>query len=69
MASYTTIQGETWDQAAFRALGSTRHTGALMWKNRQYLDYLTFPAGVVLELQEVKQRQNKQLPPWKQGTL
>ena len=67
MATYTTIQGEMWDQIAPKALGSTDYTGALMMKNRAYLSYFTFPAGIVLELPEITVAQSTKAPPWKQA--
>lgn len=66
MKTYTTIQGDMWDSVAYKALGSTAYAGALMAKNRAYLDYYTFPAGIVLELPEVRTAVSETLPPWKQ---
>jgi phage tail protein X len=68
MGTYTTIQGDMWDQIAYKALGSTAYTGELMAKNRDKLGYYTFPAGVVLELPTVKTGEtDTKAPPWKRG--
>lgn len=64
--TYTTVQGDMWDAIAYKTLGSSAYTGALMACNRAYLDRYTFPAGVVLTLPEVRQTAAG-LPPWKSG--
>lgn len=65
--TYRTIQGDMWDSIAYKAMGSTAYTGELMVKNRAYLDYYVFPAGIVLELPEAKPTASDTLPPWKRG--
>lgn len=67
MKTYVTVQGDTWDAIAFKAMGSTGRTGALMLKNRKYLSTYIFPAGVELVLPEEERSVNRDLPPWKQG--
>lgn len=67
MKTYVTVQGDTWDAIAFKAMGSTRRTGELMRKNRQFLSIYLFPAGVELVVPEEKRTLNSDLPPWKQG--
>lgn len=67
MKTYTTIQGDMWDSIAYKTMGSTVYAGALMAKNRAYLDHYTFPAGVVLELPEVRTAVSEALPPWKRN--
>ena len=63
--TYTTVQGDMWDAVAYRELGSTAYTDALMDLNRQYIGYYTFPAGIVLALPEVTTNIVSSLPPWK----
>ena len=63
--TYTTVQGDMWDEIARRELGSEEHTGSLMWANRAYLDYYTFPAGITLVLPDVSPKKASGLPPWK----
>ena len=66
MATYTTVQGDMWDSIAFTQLGSEAYAGDLMLKNQAYLDYYTFPAGIVLTLPEETTELPSALPPWKQ---
>lgn len=67
MKTYTTVQGDTWDAIAYRELGSTAHTGALMAANRAQHGLLFFPAGVELVLPEAKaaKAEDITIPPWK----
>ncbi len=48
--SYTTVSGDTWDLIAYRVLGNEFLCTKLMDKNREYLDYMVFPAGIILTL-------------------
>lgn len=67
MKTYTTSQGDMWDMIAYKALGSINLTDKLMMANRRYLGLYTFPAGIVLTLPEIKNKNNLEgLPPWKQ---
>ncbi len=65
MRTYQTIQGDMWDGIAYKVLGSTAHTGRLMALNRAYLDFYTFPAGIVLTLPDPQAEVSGTLPPWK----
>lgn len=66
MKTYTTSQGDMWDMIAHKTLGSINLTDKLMMANRQYLNFYTFPAGIVLTLPEVGNESNIEgLPPWK----
>lgn len=67
MKTYTTIQGDMWDQIAIKTMGSAEAVGELMMHNRAYLDLYTFPAGVVLEVPEVTRLPSETVPPWKRG--
>ena len=64
--TYTTVQGDMWDTIAFTQLGDAAYTDKLMQLNSQYLDYLTFPAGVTLKLPDPVANPSSTLPPWKQ---
>lgn len=67
MNSYTTRQGDTWDGIAYAQMGSDARTKDLMWANQKYLDYYTFPAGIVLTLPEASADVvTAPAPPWKQ---
>lgn len=68
MATYTTIQGDTWDLIAHTQLGGDRFVDRLMSANTEYLCYYTFPAGVVLTLPEIDTSDAAStLPPWKEA--
>ncbi len=56
MKTYTTVQGDMWDMIAYRTLGSVYLTDRLMTANRQYLNFYTFPAGIVLTVPEIEQK-------------
>jgi phage tail protein X len=55
MSTYTTKQGDMWDQIAANVLGSESYTGDLMRANGKHLEYYTFPAGIVLEIPTVSE--------------
>lgn len=66
--TYTTIQGDMWDQIAYRELGSESYMTELMALNYEYRMITVFPSGIVLTLPEITQtEQTKELnlPPWK----
>lgn len=63
---YITKQGDMWDAIAYHQLGDVAHTDKLMNLNQQYLEYYTFPAGIVLTLPEVSVTPADTLPLWKQ---
>ena len=66
MKAYTTVQGDMWDGIAHKTLGSVLLTDKLMWANRRYLGFYTFPAGIVLAVPEAKRKSSVEgMPPWK----
>lgn len=66
MATYRTRQGDTWDSIAHNQLGDVNYTDQLMRLNGEYLEYYTFPTGIVLELPDVQQTPKTSVAPWKQ---
>lgn len=64
--TYTTKQGDMWDSIAYSTLGDCAYAPQLMALNPAYLDYFTFPEGIVLLLPEPDQSVADPLPPWKQ---
>lgn len=64
--TYRTKQGDTWDSIAYSQMGGTAYTGQLMQVNGQYLQYYTFPAGIILTLPQVQQRLETVPVPWKE---
>ncbi len=68
MKNYTTVQGDMWDQIAYKTLGSISLTDRLMWANQRYLNFYSFPAGIVLQIPEIRTENTVDgLPPWKRG--
>ena len=66
MKTYTTVQGDMWDLIAYKELGDTKHTGALLIANLALCDFYTFPAGIVLTLPDVERSTVPDTaPPWK----
>ena len=65
MRSYKTIAGDIWDFIALRQLGSEFHMSELLSANRQYVDIVIFPAGIVLTIPDVDPQTANTLPPWK----
>lgn len=64
MKTYTTIQGQTWDQVSKEIFGTELQIGALMAANPKQLDVFVFSSGVVLNIPEIK-KENINMPPWR----
>lgn len=66
--TYTTIQGETWDEIAYKVYGSEEYTTLLMANNYPFLDVLVFSAGTVLNTPDIPWYEDSdELPPWRTG--
>ena len=66
--SYTTIQGETWDEIAYKVYGGEEYAAFLMANNYRYLDILVFSAGTVLNTPGIPWYEDSdELPPWRTG--
>jgi phage tail protein X len=50
MKAYTTISGDTFDSIAYKEYGSCDYADRIMTANIGKIDYLVFPAGIVLNL-------------------
>ena len=50
--TYTTINGQTWDQIAYEAYGDEHYCDRIMDANRDKLEFFVFPSGIVLNLPE-----------------
>ncbi|MCC8080176.1 MAG: tail protein X [Oscillospiraceae bacterium] len=68
MSTYTTVQGDMWDAIAYKKLGSTDYTDALMNANPESIGYISIHAGVTLTLPEIEEQSVSSLPPWKQAS-
>lgn len=65
--TYTTVSGDTWDWIAHEQMGNALLAAELMQHNIDYVQYTIFPAGITLNLPEVKVSISENLPPWKRG--
>ena len=52
MRQYETVSGDTFDVVAHKIWGDAKRTGELMQANFAALEYLIFPAGVILKVPE-----------------
>lgn len=66
--TYTTIQGETWDEIAYKVYGAEKYASHLMEKNYEFLDILVFSAGTVLNTPELPKEGGTALPSWRTET-
>lgn len=68
MASYITIQGDTWDAIAYRLWGKEYLMNELLSVNPEHADVILFCAGVVLAVPEIELSGHispvTELPPW-----
>ena len=70
--TYMTIQGETWDEIAFKVYGGEEYAAFLMANNYRHLDILVFSSGTVLNTPELPEEEKSILPPWRtieEGTV
>lgn len=65
--TYTTISGDMWDLISKKTLGSEMYADTLIAHNRKYRHLYIFPAGIVLEIPEIRATPSPLLPPWKRG--
>lgn len=63
--TYTTIQGQTWDEIALEVYGDELYADFLMESNYASLDILIFPAGYVLNTPALPEDRDTDLPPWR----
>lgn len=72
MRKYMTVQGDTWDYIAYKVYGAESGTefymSTLLEANLKYLSYVVFPAGIRINVPDVKVELPKTLPPWKRGS-
>lgn len=63
-ATYTTKQGQTWDEIALEVYGDEIYADYLMQSNYENLDTLIFSAGTVLKTPDLEQEVGGDTPPW-----
>ena len=65
MEQYTTVQGDTWDIIAKKVYGNEKYAGNLMEHNRLLLEYMIFPGGITLDIPELTEETDPDLPIWR----
>lgn len=65
MEQYTTVQGDTWDIIARKVYGDEKYAGYLMENNRLLLEYMIFPGGITLDIPELTEETDPDLPIWR----
>lgn len=63
-ATYTTKQGQTWDDIALEVYGEEKYADYLMQNNFELLDILIFSAGTTLNTPELILTVEGDAPPW-----
>lgn len=66
---YRTISGDMWDQIAYKTMGSSFCADKLMQANPECLGCFVFPAGVMLRIPKMREKDVEELPLWKRGLL
>lgn len=65
MATYTTVQGETWDQIALKVYGSEIYAGYLMQNNYPLLETFIFSAGETVNTPDLPDETDTEAPSWR----
>lgn len=65
MHQYITTQGDTWDLIAKKVYGDEKKLDVLMQNNFQLLDYTVFPAGIKLNISDIKASEEPSFPEWR----
>lgn len=63
-ATYTTKQGQTWDEIALEVYGDEKYADFLMQNNFELLEELIFSAGTTLNTPELILEVEGDNPPW-----
>lgn len=63
--TYTTVSGDVWDVIAKEVYGSESYTSFLMSNNQKYINYFIFPAGIVLDIVDLPEEDENNLPDWR----
>lgn len=65
MKIYSTKSGDTWDLIAYKELGDSKYTDALINVNRDKISNFIFSAGVKLKIPEIEKTTKENLPAWR----
>jgi phage tail protein X len=63
--TYTTIQGDTWDQISYNVYGDESYVDLLMQNNFPLLDYCIFPSGVIVNIPDLPENSENEYPDWR----
>ena len=63
-ATYTTKQGQTWDEIALEVYGDEVYADLLMENNYSLLDTLIFSAGIEVNTPDLEIEVEGDAPPW-----
>jgi len=66
MSTYTTIQGDAWDLISFKLFGDEKYMRYLIEANWDYADVLVFSSGTVLNVPELPEEPDEDLPFWRE---
>ncbi|MNW45609.1 hypothetical protein D3C74_228780 [compost metagenome] len=65
MTTYRTIQGDTWDNIAYKLTGNINNMTDLMAANFAHIDTVFFGSGIILNVPEITVEAADTLPPWR----
>jgi len=68
-ATYTTIQGDTWDLISWKIYGDEKYMHYLIQYNIEYAEVLVFSAGTVLDIPDLPEEPDEDLPFWREDDL
>lgn len=65
MKQYRTVQGDTWDLIAKKQYGDEKKLDILMMNNFFLLNYVIFPAGILVDIPELPDEAQQGWPEWR----
>ena len=65
MKQYRTVQGDTWDLIAKKQYGDEKKLDILMMNNFSLLNYVVFPAGLLVDIPELPDEAQQGWPEWR----
>lgn len=65
MKQYKTVQGDTWDLIAKKQYGDEKKLDILMMNNFSLLNYVVFPAGILVDIPELPDEAQQGWPEWR----
>lgn len=65
--TYTTVLGDAWDGIAFKLFGDEKYMKELIEANWRYTDTLVFGSGIVLDVPDIDESEDEDLPFWREN--